>query len=109
LLWVHDAASNFLICAACALAWTFALLLQLDVAARLCPPRYAGTVFALLMGVSNGADLLSGYLGGSLHDRLAAARGGSVAYAVLVAIGAGATLLAWLLVPSVAKEQAIPR
>jgi MFS family permease len=88
--------SNFAVNGVTALAWTFALLMQLDLAARLCPPEYAGTVFALLMGVSNGADTLAAYLGGTLHDWLAPSWGPRNAYALLVLIGAGATMLAWI-------------
>jgi hypothetical protein len=93
---VEGAWSNFAVNGLTALAWTFALLMQLDLAARLCPPEYAGTVFALLMGVSNGADTLAAYLGGTLHDWLAPSWGARNAYALLVVIGALATLLAWI-------------
>ncbi|HEX5658586.1 MAG TPA: MFS transporter [Polyangiales bacterium] len=95
-LLVDGAWSNFAVNGLTSMAWTFTLLMQLDLAARLCPPEYAGTVFALLMGVSNGADTLAAYLGGTLHDWLAPSWGAQHAYALLVVIGAACTALAWL-------------
>jgi MFS family permease len=97
LLAVEGTWSHFAVSAFTAFSWAFTLLMQLDLAARLCPPRYAGTVFALLMGVSNGADALASFLGGSLHDRLTPLWGARSAYALLVALGALTTVLAWWL------------
>jgi predicted MFS family arabinose efflux permease len=74
-------------------------LIQLDLAARVCPPRVAGTVFALLMALSNLALLLSIALGGDLYDRLSAAWGNRLAFNALVVIGALFTAGCWLLVP----------
>ena len=107
LMLVVNEASDYAVSIACALAWTFALLVQMDVAARLCPPRYAGTVFAFLMAVSNGADSISAYVGGELHDRLAPGLGANGAYQVLVVLGAAGTLGAWLLVPWLARDHAL--
>jgi predicted MFS family arabinose efflux permease len=45
-------------------------LVQLDLAARLCPPAVAGTTFALLMAISNFALSSSLWAGGHLSDRL---------------------------------------
>jgi predicted MFS family arabinose efflux permease len=97
LLFVQGVLSNFVVNGLTAFAWTFTLLMQLDLAARLCPARYAGTVFALLMGVSNGADSLAAFVGGSLHDWLAPEWGARAAYALLVSIGATSTIVAWWL------------
>ena len=104
---IHDEMSDFALSIATSLAWTFAFLLQLDIAARLCPPRYAATVFAMLMGVSNGADSLSAIAGGSLHDWLSPSLGGTGAYDVLVVIGAAATAGAWAMVPWLARDHAL--
>jgi hypothetical protein len=41
-----------------------ATLIQLDLAARSCPPEAAGTVFATLMALENFAASLSTWLGG---------------------------------------------
>ncbi|MET0287499.1 MAG: MFS transporter [Polyangiales bacterium] len=108
LLVVEGAWSHYAVSAFTAFTWTFTLLMQLDLAARLCPPRYAGTVFALLMGVSNGADSLASFLGGSLHDQLAPAWGASGAYALLVVLGALATVLAWWLALRLGTLNAAP-
>ena len=40
------------------LAWQFGLLGQLDLSARICPTQSAGTVFALLMAISNSGQSL---------------------------------------------------
>jgi predicted MFS family arabinose efflux permease len=102
---IRDEASDFAVSAVTSVAWTFALLVQLDVAARLCPPRYSGTVFAMLMGVSNGADSASAWIGGSLHDALSPSIGAEGAYAVLVITAAAATALAWAMVPRLSRVE----
>lgn len=107
LVLVSDARTDFAVSIGSSLAWTFAFLLQVDVAARLCPPRYAGTVFALLMAVSNGADSLAAWLGGSLHDALTPVIGAVASYDVLVLLGAAATAGAWVLVPRLAVDHAL--
>jgi MFS family permease len=104
---IHDEMSDFALSIATALAWTFAFLLQLDIAARLCPPRYAATVFAMLMGVSNGADSISAIVGGELHDWLSPRIGAVDAYHVLVVMGAAATAGAWAMVPWLARDHAL--
>lgn len=109
LMLVVDAASDFALSIGSALAWTFAFLLQADVAARLCPPRYSGTVFALLMAVSNGADSLAAYLGGALHEWLSPRLGASLTYDLLVVSGALGTLGAWALVPRLAADHALAK
>lgn len=74
-------------------------LIQLDLAARICPPKAAGTVFALLMAVSNLAILTSTWLGGIWYDQLDAVWGHRAAFNGLVAIGAACTAGCWLLTP----------
>ncbi len=74
-------------------------LIQLDLAARICPPKAAGTVFALLMAVSNLGILLSTWIGGVWYDQLDAVWGHRAAFNTLVAIGAAFTAGCWLLVP----------
>jgi predicted MFS family arabinose efflux permease len=65
----------------------------LDLAAKACPPRVEGTIFALLMSVFNGGTQLSQNVGGRLYDWFG--------YTPLILISAGMTALAWLLVPLV--------
>ncbi len=74
-------------------------LIQLDMAARVCPPKAAGTVFAVLMAVSNLGIVLSTWVGGIWYDQLRAEWGDRVAFNSLVAIGAALTAGCWLLVP----------
>jgi len=74
-------------------------LIQLDLAARICPPQAAGTVFALLMAVSNLGILLSTWVGGIWYDQLDAVWGHRAAFNTLVAVGAACTAGCWLLVP----------
>lgn len=77
-----------------------ATLIQLDLAAQVCPPETAGTIFAMLMSLSNLGMSLSTGLGGLLYDRGALWWGGRTqAFHVLVAIGAAFTAGCWLLVP----------
>jgi Na+/melibiose symporter-like transporter len=74
-------------------------LVQLDMAARYCPPSVAATVFALLMSLSNLSVSLSEAVGGSMYTAWIASMGEPRAYAVLVAVGAGFTALCWFVVP----------
>jgi MFS family permease len=104
---VHDAVTNYVFQVVSALAWTSALLLQLDVAARLCPPRYAGTVFAFLMAVMNGTASFGEWIGGELHARMLPSLGETGSYNALVVIAAFATALAWGMVPQLARDHAL--
>jgi hypothetical protein len=78
-------------------------LVQLDLAARACPPAAAGTTFALLMGLSNLSLLLSNVVGGFLYDRWRIAWGETGAFHALVAVGAACTSACWLLTPLVSR------
>jgi predicted MFS family arabinose efflux permease len=72
---------------------------QVHLAARICRPKAAGTVFALLMAVSNLAILTSTWLGSIWYDQLDALWGHRAAFNALVAMGAGFTAGCWLLAP----------
>jgi MFS family permease len=76
-----------------------AVLMQLDLAARTCPPRYAGTVFAALMALTNLSLSLAEMLGGRLYDRGSAAYGAETAFAGTIALGALCTASCWALTP----------
>jgi MFS family permease len=77
-----------------------ATLIQLDLAAQVCPPETAGTIFALLMSLSNLGLALSTGLGGLLYDQGTNWWGSrTLAFNVLVGIGAGFTAGCWFLVP----------
>lgn len=73
-------------------------LTQLELAARYCPPAAAGTVFALLMSLSNFSVSLSSILGGRFYESWKLSYGVNNAYSLLVLIGAGFTAVCWLLV-----------
>ncbi|MBI2202351.1 MAG: MFS transporter [Candidatus Rokubacteria bacterium] len=69
------------------------LLAFLDLAAKACPRRVEATFFALLMSVYNGGTQLSENVGARLYD--------AIGFTPLILISAGATALAWLIVPLV--------
>jgi predicted MFS family arabinose efflux permease len=74
-------------------------MVQLDLAARACPVRAAGTTFALLMALSNLGLSLSAALGGWLYDAWSSRWSPATAFQLLVVAGALSTCLCWLLVP----------
>jgi hypothetical protein len=76
-----------------------ATLIQLELAARVCPPRAAGTVFASLMAVSNLSATLASWIGGVGYERLGAVWGRPAGFRFLVLIGAAATAACWLTLP----------
>ena len=80
-------------------------LTQLELAGRYCPPAAAGTVFALLMSLSNLSVSLSSILGGRFYEAWKASLGTETAYGLLVAVGAGFTALCWVLVPFFPKTR----
>jgi BT1 family len=82
------------------LAYQTGLLIQLDVAARICPTESAGTLFATLMAISNLGLSAGVYLGGSWYERLAESlHSPHLAFHALVGIGAAFTAGCWLVVP----------
>ena len=77
-----------------------ATLIQLDLAAQVCPVAVAGTVFAMLMSLSNLSTLLSELLGGHLYDWLSDILGSQhAAFQWLVGIGSLTTAACWLVMP----------
>ena len=74
-------------------------LTQLELAGRFCPPAAAGTVFALLMSLSNFSVSSSSIVGGKLYEHWKVALGPQNAYTIVVLVGAGFTALCWLLIP----------
>jgi MFS family permease len=87
-------------------AYMSATLVQLDLAARLCPPRLAGSVFALLMAVQNLSLSVAGWLGGHGYELLRPGFGPVLAYAALAAAGAACTAGCWLLLPALRRRAA---
>jgi len=72
-------------------------LTVLDLAARSCPTRAEGTVFAVLMSSLNVGRTGATFLGGWLYDRLG--------LTPLILVSATFTALCWLMVPFFAGEQ----
>jgi len=80
-------------------------LIQLELAARVCPLAVAGTTFALLMSITNFSTLLSEGVGGSLYDHWSRQFNPSQAYNMLVGLGALTSALCWLLVPALVAAE----
>ena len=81
-------------------AYMLGTLIQLDLAARVVPIRSAGTVFALLMAISNSGLSASLTVGGFLYDQLFLwTESRHAAFHLLVGIGGLSTSLCWLVVP----------
>jgi MFS family permease len=97
---MYDRTSAIVVSFAVGFTYMTATLIQLDLAARVCPVESAGTIFALLMAISNTGLSLSIAFGGWLYEALGdyfASK--DIAFAALVGIGAAFTALCWLLVP----------
>jgi hypothetical protein len=76
-----------------------ASLIQLDFAARVCPPRAAGAVFALLMALSNAGLSLSVPVASYLYALGMAWWDARGSFDFLVLVGALTTAACWLLIP----------
>jgi MFS family permease len=74
-------------------------LVQLDLAAQVCPRRWAGTLFATLMALSNISIAASEALGGELYEGWCASAGSGSSFVRLVLTGAAFTASCWLLAP----------
>jgi predicted MFS family arabinose efflux permease len=94
-----DRRSAMLVALAVGLTYMTALLIQLDLAARACPPQVAGTSFALLMALSNLGLSLSTGLGGHWYEAWRDRWGSRAAFDLLVGVGAAFTAGCWLIVP----------
>lgn len=80
-------------------AYMTATLMQFDLAAQACPPRAAGTAFALLMGVSNLSTLLATRCGGAWYEAWQRIWGAPNAFRLLLAASAAFTAGCWLTLP----------
>jgi len=98
---MHDATTAVIASIVFGLAYQTATLIQLDLAARICPTESAGTIFALLMAISNTGQTAGIYFGGNWYDGLDTWLGSRhLAFDLLVLIGAAFTAGCWLLVPA---------
>jgi predicted MFS family arabinose efflux permease len=94
-----DRRSALAITVAVGLTYMTATVIQLDLAARACPPEVAGTAFALLMALENLATITSTWLGGLLYEWGTARWGSRPAFVALVGVGAACTACCWLVMP----------
>jgi hypothetical protein len=87
------------------------MIVQLDLAARLCDIKTAGTTFALLMSLSNFAVGSSTAVGGHLYDWLAGGEHYTYAFQMLVGIGALFTCSCAFMVPTIVRygERSVPQ
>ena len=101
---VRDEMSARTTSAAAGFTTAVATLVQLDLAAQVCPLSIAGTVFAVLMSLSNLSMFVSAWLGGVCYERFRAAWGNQWAFDLLVALGGATTAACWLVVPRLNRE-----
>lgn len=95
-LFFINAASAFAVNAFAGVVAAIVLLGILNIAAEVCPKNAEGTVFALLMSVSNFGSQLGAMSGGKLYE--------TVGYSWLVVISAAATATMWFFLPLVRKN-----
>jgi predicted MFS family arabinose efflux permease len=96
---VRDARSAAVVAVVVGMTYTTASLIQLDLAARACPPEVAGTAFATLMALENLATALATGLGGDWYQRGIRLWGPHGSFRVLLGVGATFTAACWVLVP----------
>lgn len=101
---MYDATSARAIAIAVGFAYATATMVQFDLAAQVCPPLVAGTLFALFMSISNLAVSLSTWLGGRWHGSWSKSVGAQNAFELLVLIGGAMTACCWLLVPLLTRS-----
>lgn len=99
--------SALAIALAAGFATATATVIQLDLAAQVCPPQAAGTLFALLMGLSNLGTALSMWLGGAFYQMWQRSSGDAMAFNLLVGVGAMFTAGCWLVVPFLKRAMAL--
>ncbi len=87
--------------------WMTASLIQLDLAARICPPKAAATVFAVLMALCNLASSLGEWLGGAWYESLLGSTGGAGAFAAMVGLGVAFKASCWLLYVVMPRRMAL--
>jgi hypothetical protein len=86
------------------LTYMTATLIQVQLAARACPTAAVGTIFAMVMALSNIASSLATWAGGYLYERGTAWWGQAGSFQVLLVVGALCTATCWLVVPFMPRE-----
>ncbi len=90
------------------LTYQTGMLVTMDLAARVCPSKSAGTTFAVLMAVCNTALNAAMYAGGTWYESLGVALGGpTIGFHALVLIGAASTAACWFVLPAL-KRAGVP-
>jgi hypothetical protein len=100
---VDGRASLLAVSAAGGATYMLASLALLDLAARVCPPRVAGSVFALLMALQNLSLSVATWLGGHVYEDMVPWAGPTTAYAALALAGAAASAGCWAVLPAVRR------
>jgi predicted MFS family arabinose efflux permease len=101
--WLGGEPSARLISFFVGITYSTGTMIQLDLAARHCPPEAAGTAFAVLMAVSNLGMSSSDWSGGTLYKHWES-WGAANAFHALVAVGCATTAGCWLLVPWLTRQ-----
>jgi predicted MFS family arabinose efflux permease len=83
------------------------MMVQLDLAARVCEIETAGTTFALLMALSNFSTGLGTWLGGHIYETLADWQDYLWAFNFVVGLGALSTSCCWFLLPTIRRHCAV--
>ena len=96
---MHDATSAIIVTLIVGASYITGMLITLDLVARACPVHVAATMFALFMSLSNLSYSLSELAGGPLYEWMMGRWNATIAYNVLVGVGAAFTAACWLLMP----------
>lgn len=99
-----DETSAMIIAAAVGFVYMLTTLVQLDIAARYCPPLAAGTIFAILMSLTNFSYSLSSNVGAGWYDAWSKLWSPERAFDVLVGVGALFTAACWLMLYFLPKD-----
>lgn len=104
--WVSGAGSLLVVNAVSGAAYMFSSLGLLDLAARVCPPRVAGSVFASLMAAQNLSLIVATWLGGHAYAAMAGWLGGEAAFTALALVSGVLVASCWALLPAVRRALA---
>lgn len=74
-----------------------------DLCAKVSAGAYPGTLFALIMGLSNLSQTLATILGGYIYDTALVSMSAQESFSILVVIAAAITALCWFIFPKVSK------
>ena len=101
--WLSGEMSAYSISLLAGIAYSTGNLIQLDLAARYCPPEAAGTTFAVLMAVSNLGISSADGIGGTLYEHWQG-WGPNGAFHAAVVVGCITTAGCWVFVPWLVRD-----